>query len=117
MKLPDRDAAHLLDMLLAARELQEMLGEQDLAVFLENRILVRAVERMSEIIGEAARRVSDPCKQAHPQIRWRQIIGQRNILAHEYGRIEYELLYRTAVQDVPLLIRQLESLLPPMDGS
>ena len=108
MNLPDRDAAHLLE---------EMLGDQDLAAFLENRILVRAVERMSEPIGEAARRVSDPCKQAHPEIRWRQIIGQRNILAHEYGRIEYELLYRTAVQDVPLLIRQLESLLPPLDGS
>ena len=42
---------------------------------------------MSELIGEAARRVSDPCKQAHPEIRWRQIIGQRNILAHEDGRI------------------------------
>ena len=117
MKPPDRDAAHLLDMLSAARELEEMIGDHDLASFLENRILVRAVERMSEIIGEAARRVSDPCKQAHPDIRWRQIIGQRNILAHEYGRIEYELLYRTAVQDVPLLIRQLESLLPPLDGS
>jgi uncharacterized protein with HEPN domain len=72
---------------------------------------------MSELIGEAARRVSDPCKQAHSEIRWRQIIGQRNILAHEYGRIEYELLHRTAVQDIPLLIRQLESLLPPLDGS
>jgi uncharacterized protein with HEPN domain len=43
MNLPDRDAAHLLDMLSAARELEEMLGDQDLAAFLENRILVRAV--------------------------------------------------------------------------
>ena len=69
MKPPDRDAAHLLDMLSAGRELEEMIGDHDLPAFLENRILVRAVERISEIIGEAARRVSDPCKQAHPDIR------------------------------------------------
>lgn len=117
MKPHDRDAAYLLDMLSAARELEEMVAHHDLAAFLEDRVLVRAVERMSEIIGESARRVSESCRQAFPEIRWREIIGQRNILAHEYGRIDHALLYRTARQDVPPLIEQLESVLRSLDGT
>ena len=111
MKPPDRDAAHLLDMLSAAQELVEVMEGCDLATFLQDRVRVRAVERLSEIIGEAARRVSESCRKTYPHIRWREIIGQRNILAHEYGRIDHELLYRTVRDDVPLLIERLEAIL------
>jgi len=56
--------------------------------------LMRATERSVEIIGEAARHVSPEFIAAHPEIPWRQIIGQRNILAHEYGQIDHEMLFR-----------------------
>ncbi len=92
-----------------------MLEDHDLAAFLNDQVLRRAVERMNEIIGEAARRVSPSCRQTYADIRWREIIGQRNIIAHEYGRIDHALLYRTAVQDIPVLIQQLESLLSLLD--
>jgi uncharacterized protein with HEPN domain len=52
---------------------------------------------------------------AHPEIPWREVIGQRNILAHEYGHIDYELLYKTATEDVPILIVHIEKLLPPLE--
>lgn len=45
---------------------------------------------------------------AHTDIPWRRIIGLRNILAHEYGRVDYEMLYKSAAEDVPELIRLLE---------
>ena len=115
MKPPERDAAHLYDMLAAAQELEQMLEDHDLAAFINDQVLRRAVERMSEIIGEAARRVSPSCRQMYADIRWREIIGQRNIIAHEYGRIDHALLYRTAMQDIPVLIKQLESLLRLLD--
>lgn len=78
-------------------------------------MLVRAVERGVEIIGEAARRVSAKVADAHPEVPWRSIIGQRNILAHEYGHIDHELLYRTVIEDLPGLIVQLQSMLPPLE--
>lgn len=115
MQPEERDAAYLWDMLQAAREVQTMLEDHDLASFLGSRVLLRAVERSVEIIGEAAGRVSQPFRTAHPEIPWRMIIGQRNILAHEYGQIDHELLYKTAVEDVPKLIRQIEALLPPLE--
>lgn len=117
MRPEERDAAYLWDMLQAAKEVEAMLKDRDLAAFLADRILVRAIERSVEIIGEAARRVSAPYMTAHPEIPWREIIGQRNILAHEYGQIDHELLYKTASEDLPALIGQIEALLPPLDDA
>lgn len=115
MQPEDRDAAYLWDMLQAAREVTAMVDDHDLAAVLADRILLRALERSIEIIGEAARCVSASYMEAHPEIAWRRIIGQRNILAHKYGQIDHALLYRTAIEDVPALIALLESLLPPLE--
>ncbi|ALP53315.1 hypothetical protein Tel_09195 [Candidatus Tenderia electrophaga] len=115
MQPEERDAAYLWDMLQAAKEVASMLDNRDLPAFLNDRVLVRAIERGIEIIGEAARRVSASFMDSHPEIPWRQIIGQRNILAHEYGQIDHELLYKTVVDDVPELIVLLENLLPPIE--
>ena len=48
---------------------------------------------------------------AHPEIEWRSIIGQRNLLAHEYGVIDHARLYRTGTESVPRLIAALEKIL------
>lgn len=111
----ERDPAYLWDMLEAAKEVNYMLDDYDLTAFLANRVMLRAVERGVEIIGEGARHVSLAYQQAHPEIPWREIIGQRNILAHEYGQIDHELLYRTVTEDIPILITTIERLLPPLD--
>lgn len=115
MQPEERDAAYLWDMLQAAKEVKDMTAGYDLEKFLGNRVLLRATERGVEIIGEAARRVSTNFAAAHPEVPWRQIIGQRNILAHEYGQIDHELLFKTATRDIPVLITQLETLLPPLE--
>lgn len=116
MQPEDRDAAYLWDMLQAAKEVDGMLDDHDLAAFLDSLVLLRAIERGVEIIGEAARRVSPPYMAVHPEIPWRTIIGQRNILAHEYGQIDHALLYRTATEDIPALIEQIKTLLPPLEN-
>ncbi len=115
MQPEDRDPAYLWDMLEAAKEADSMLADYDLSAFLADRVMLRAIERTIEIIGESARRVSASYQEAHPEIPWREIIGQRNILAHEYGQIDHELLYKTATEDMPALIVQLNALLPPLD--
>lgn len=109
---PDsRDAAHLWDMLAAASEAHAVIEGITLDAFLQDRLRLRALERTIELVGEAARRVSPPCQSSHPEIPWRSLIGQRNLLAHEYGRVNATLLYRTATADVPRLIRSLERII------
>ncbi len=73
-----------------------------------------AVERAMEITGEAAARVSAEFRAAHPEVPWRAIIGQRNVLAHKYGEIEQDRIWTVATTDIPHLIGQLEPLIPPL---
>lgn len=115
MQPEEKDSAYLWDMLQAAKEVDYMLDEYDLSAFLANRVMVRAIERIVEILGESARRVSMTYREDHTEIPWREIIGQRNILAHEYGQIDHELLYKTATEDIPDLISIIQNLLPPLD--
>jgi len=75
-----------------------------------------ATERRIEIIGEAAGRISQTVQQGHPEIPWRRIIAQRHVLAHEYGEIDDELIWRLAATHIPQLITMLEGLIPPPPG-
>lgn len=115
MQPEDRDAAYLWDMVQVTHEVRDMLTNRSQQDFFDEIVLQRAVERSVEILGEIARRVSAGFQESHPEIPWRQIIGQRNILAHEYGQIDHALLYKTAVEDIPELSVKLERLLPPLD--
>jgi len=97
-------------MLSAAREARAIIVHVTAKQFLADRMRLRALERTLELIGEAARRVTPACQAAHPEIPWRALIGQRNLLAHEYGRINPALLYVAARDRAPQLIKLLESI-------
>lgn len=107
MKPSDKDAGLLTDMLKACRETLEFSRGVQLDQFMDNPQLCRAIERCLEILGEAASRISLPFAQQHPEIAWQEIKGLRNVLAHEYGQVDYEILYRTVQEDVPLLAIQI----------
>ena len=85
MRPEDRDLAYLWDMREAAKEVMEFVQDVSYERFASEKVLRYAVERQIEVIGEAARRVSATFQQAHPEIPWKSIIAQRNVLAHEYG--------------------------------
>ena len=82
------------------------------AAFERNNQLRYAVERQLMVIGEAARHVSDEYQEAHPEIPWMQIIGQRNVLAHDYGEILVERVWLTATKSLPELIILLDQIIP-----
>lgn len=114
MRPEEADAAYLWDMREAAREALSFVKGVDKAQFLADRRLRLATERELEIIGEAARRVSADCQSAHPDVPWRQIIGQRNILVHDYGEIDPELVWNVVDRRLPELISVLDALMPPL---
>ena len=112
MRPENRDSAYIWDMLEAALSVREFVKDLTSQQFLRNRMVQAAVERQVEILGEAARRVSDPFKEAHPEIPWRRIVGMRNVLAHEYGEIIQSRMWALTVDQIPELIVQLEPLVP-----
>lgn len=114
MQPDQKDAAYLLDMLQAAQKVQRYIRNKTFEYFQEDELLHDGVERNIEIIGEAARRMSEAFKQNHPHIPWRKIIAQRNVLAHEYDRVGDEEIWEMATVHVPRLIDMIEPLIPPL---
>ncbi|MFH1744050.1 MAG: DUF86 domain-containing protein [bacterium] len=109
MRPDDKDMARLWDMLDAARAAVEFTGGLRFEVFLKDRKTRNAVERNLEIIGEAARGVSQETRHSYPDIPWQSIIGLRNVIAHEYGEILYEKIWGVCMSRLPMLIKQLET--------
>ncbi len=87
MRPDERDAAYIWDMLDSARTLQDFVSGVTFFAYSQEKKLRLAVERALEIIGEAARRVSEAYRQAHPEIPWRSIIAQRNVWLTNMARL------------------------------
>src|SRR3989338_11662604 len=104
MRPEERDAAYLWDMLDAAKTVRSFVKDIPFHQYERDRKLQFAVERAIEIIGEAARNVSEEFQRKHPEIPWRGIIGQRHMLANEYGEIMQERLWTVASKRIPELI-------------
>jgi uncharacterized protein with HEPN domain len=113
MRPEQRDASYLWDMLEAARRALEFTRGATLSQYSESPMLYLAVERAIQIIGEAANRVSPAFQQAHPEIPWRKIVDQRNVLVHEYGDVEHALIWDLVQRQLPILVDQLQGLVPP----
>lgn len=113
MQPEERDAAYVWDMLDAAKTAVELAEGLEYHHYSQDRKLQLAIERLVEIMGEAARNVSNSFREIHPEIPWRKIIGQRNVLAHDYGDIKHEKMWLLVEKYIPDLISKLEPLLPP----
>lgn len=113
MRPDERDAAYLLDMLQAAEKVRRFVKGVKQEEFVQDEVLRDAVERNIEITGEAARKVSEAFKSKHPEIPWRKMVAQRNVLVHEYDKISVDEMWIVATFHVPKLIENLMPLIPP----
>lgn len=110
-----RDAALLLDMLLAARDAVGFVAGIDEAAFLASR-LQNAVIRALEVLGEAAGKVSADCRTAHPEIAWREMTAMRHRLIHGYAEVRLDLVWTVVRIHLPPLVAALAPLVPPDEG-
>ncbi len=107
----NRDIASLWDMMQAIRHIQEFTAALTETAYLDSLLVQRAVERELEILGEAARRVSEAFQSEHPEIDWKNVIGLRNIIAHRYDQVDQKTVWRIVISSLPLLNAQIEDLL------
>jgi uncharacterized protein with HEPN domain len=83
--------------------------------FMRDRMVQDAVMRNFEIIGEAAKRLDDSYRAAHPEIPWRALAGLRDILIHQYEGVEPERVWAIVERALPDLREAIAALLPPLD--
>jgi uncharacterized protein with HEPN domain len=107
-----RDAALLLDIMLAAEDALSFVFDLDERAFLASDLHQSAVVRKFEVMGEAAGKVSTAFCAAHPEIPWKQMTGMRHRLIHDYGDIRFDIVWRVT-ETLPNLIGKLRPLIPP----
>jgi len=79
--------------------------------FFENGTIKRAVVRSFEIIGQATKNLNMDFRYKYSEIPWKFMAGMRDILIHEYMGVDYKLVFKTAIEDIPELHFQIEKII------
>jgi len=106
------DNQYLLDITEAADRILEYISGVEREDFLAHNMMKAAVVREIEIIGEAANRISQPLKDAHPEVPWKDLAQLRNFYIHVYDRVKYEMVWTTAKNKIPRIAATVAALLP-----
>jgi uncharacterized protein with HEPN domain len=97
-------------MIDAAESAIQFMAGRSRADLDTDRMLLFAVVRAIEVVGEAASKLSEEFRAAHPSIPWRAIIGMRNRLIHAYFDIDTETVWETTKQELPPILNHLREL-------
>jgi uncharacterized protein with HEPN domain len=102
----------LEDMLEAAEKVARYTdGMADLAAFSSNEIVVDAVIRNVQIIGEAVRHIPDDVQARYPDVDWISMRSMRNILVHQYGSVPLDVVWSVVQRDIPAALPRLRAIL------
>jgi uncharacterized protein with HEPN domain len=106
-----RDDRDLLDDILARIHLTTEFVQGDHSRFMQSRLVQEAVIRNLEVIGEAARNISDALCERYPDVPWREIAAFRNFAIHVYWGLKFERVWQIIDEDLPRLKTQVEAIL------
>src|SRR5208283_1021609 len=95
---------HMLDMARKAQGKTQGISRRQYDADENLRI---ALAHIIQVIGEAARKVSQEYRDAHPEISWKAIVGMRHKVVHDYLNIDEDIVWQTASQELPILVSQL----------
>lgn len=105
------DGVYLGHILEAINDIEKYLGDFNYEAFKNNDIVVNAVLRKLEIIGEASNNLSEKFKKDNPEIPLRDAIAMRNFLIHEYFGVNIEIVWKTCKNNLPKLKEFVEKVL------
>jgi uncharacterized protein with HEPN domain len=106
--MPPDDRVRLRHIVDAGEAVAAFIAGRARADLDQDRMLVFALVRAIEIMGEAASRLSGEARAATPTVPWAPMIAMRNRLVHAYFDIDLDILWRTAVEEVPHIVRLLK---------
>jgi uncharacterized protein with HEPN domain len=110
--MKDEVRKHLIDILQAAKEIQNFISGLDFTTYQKSLVTQRAIERDFEIIGEALNRIRKIDEEVIEGIsEYQRIIGFRNILIHGYDIVDERIVWNAITNHLPILVKDIERLL------
>jgi uncharacterized protein with HEPN domain len=111
MREPVRDKGRLEHMLLAIGNVEEFTKDVTIEEFVKSKVLFYAVVKNIEIVGEATYMLTKEFKESQKSVPWQVIEKMRHVLVHGYYTISPEKVWDTVKEDIPVLKKQLLSIL------
>ena len=106
--MPSREfELRIQDMLTEITVIENTVEDLSLETFSQNQQALRVILYSLAVIGEAVARTMDELEKEDPQIPWVQIRGMRNMVIHEYFRVDAAMIWQTVQVDLPMLKESL----------
>ncbi|MBI2674244.1 MAG: DUF86 domain-containing protein [Candidatus Yanofskybacteria bacterium] len=113
----DKDKIYLQHILEAIQKIESYTAGHTEGTFSNDDLVSDAVVREIEIIGEAARNMSDELKQTNREIVWRDVTDMRNFLTHEYFKVDRHVVWNTITKDLPVMREEVKRLLKELHSN
>ena len=110
MPLNENDLSYIIDIVDCIIDINEFTNSVEFYQFEKDKMRRLAVERQLEVIGQAANKISAETQKAMENIPWKNIIGLRNKLAHDYGEILAERIWKISKTSIQELLNKLENI-------
>ena len=104
------DGIFLMHIVDALKETIDFTSGVEMSEFLDSKLLVRAVTSSFEIAGEATKNLTMEFRDAHPEVKWREMAGFRDVLIHGYFGIDETQLWKGAKEFAPDTISHIEKM-------
>jgi uncharacterized protein with HEPN domain len=104
-------AFRIQDILRSIDKIETFTSKMTFSQFKKNDLVIDAVLRNLEIIGEASKNIPVAVRRSYPDVPWEQVYGMRNILIHEYFGVDVTIVWHTAKKHLPVLKKQMENIL------
>jgi uncharacterized protein with HEPN domain len=109
------DRAYLEDILEAIQRI-EKYASRGREAFQADELIQNWIVHHIQIIGEATGKVSEEFRDRHPEVPWVTIKAMRNVLVHFYFGVDLGKVWRTVVEDLPVLKSQVTAILRDLGG-